>query len=104
MKVDSDRVAFDRMQNELTGKIVAVIHRELQRLQLREDQRQDLLGRIAFQVTSALDGEALELDGTPFYPMVAFSRSDAFDELIAVDETSWMHEYVLGWVEDLGEA
>jgi hypothetical protein len=103
MKVVSDRTAFDRMQNELTGKIVAVIHRELRGLTLGPEQKQDLLGRIAFQVTAALDGEPLDLDGAPFYPVVAFTKSDEYDELIAVDESSWMHEYVLGWVEDLGE-
>lgn len=104
MKIVSDRSTYDRMQNELTGKIVAVIHRELTGLSLRDEQKRDLLGRIAFQVTAALDGESLELDDTTFYPTVAFSTRDDFAELIAIDEASWMHEYVLGWVEDLDEA
>lgn len=105
MDVSYDRNEFDKRQNALVGKIVPEIHDTLIEEGVPASLVHELTTALAFRVCTILDGcrTGIRARGIgPLVPVLAFAKNTHRQELIALDgESSWMHEYVHGWFEEL---
>jgi hypothetical protein len=85
--------SFDSHQQALTEAILHAIKTEIEAVDAPAEIVEQLTGRIAFAVTSLLDGVApVELGSGTASPMLTFLVEDGALEFGGGN--SWMHEYV----------
>ena len=96
VRIDKDR--FDSQQNALVGDLVRSVHDVLVENEVPKDSVNKLTASIAFRICGVLDGS----HGDSSNLRLAFAVDGNHTDLVMLDnESSWLHEYVHGWVTEL---
>jgi len=105
MDVKFDRDEFDKRQTALVCEIVRTIHDLLEENGTPPEALNGLTASLASRICSLLDGSRKGLkanDIGPLVPILGFALSTHRTDVVLLDgESSWMHEYVHGWVSEL---
>ncbi|WP_019142761.1 hypothetical protein [Noviherbaspirillum massiliense] len=100
MNLILDEDKFDEHQAILAGELIEQIKRHLEEAGLEGDKLKELTGRIAFSVACVIDGASpIEWEGTEVHPYLTFRSGD--DEIMHWNDSSSIHEYVFGTLDDI---
>ncbi len=100
MRLQEDKESFEKLQKLLAQSLAETIKSELEDRMLSPDLVKDLTANLAFSVVCILDASTVTtVDGGNLRPIITFQTDD--DTLVWANGTSYMHDYVYGWVYDL---
>ena len=100
MKLREDTNRFDELQLFITDEIVSAAKHHLEEAGLTGEKLYDATSAIAFAFAATIDGSAIMTHKNKrVLPVLTFADPDDPDTLIGAGG-SWMHEYVVGFVDD----
>ena len=102
MKINFDEDEFDTRQHKLIEMIIRSIINEAKVYIDDPSDLAQLTDNIAFSISTMLDGsENMEVDSKLLKPFLAFSLDDDNKNIVAAEDGSWMHEYVMGFADEI---
>ncbi|MCB1051174.1 MAG: hypothetical protein H6510_17095 [Acidobacteria bacterium] len=109
MRVKQDDRHFDVCQEGLLRHLFTTVNDalgeaiEMGALQCNEEEREGVLETIVFGVAAAIDGSAvMAFENHEIHPYLAFKDTRTSDELIVHRAGSYLHEMVMGYLDDIG--
>ena len=100
IQIDQDK--FDDWQRALGRTLTEQIRDALNTAPLSPARRKELTADIGFRITAILDGSGGVPKGEDEAQVVImFAETGDRDPLLACEGESWMHEYAIGWVEEM---
>ena len=100
MKLEEDTNRFDDLQLFIAGEIVSSVKSYLEQAGLTGEKLYDATTHIAFSFAATIDGSAIMThEDERVLPVLTFAKPDDPDTLISAGG-SWMHEYVVGIVDE----
>lgn len=102
MKVIEDMDQFDEMQMKFLDYLLDGIVQSLAESGLKGKALRAATESVAFSVTTVIDGSVImRVKRKKFAPILTFAKNGNKKELISSGGGSWMHEYVVGYVEGI---
>lgn len=102
MKIKEDRDTFDELQSVVLYHLMTSIIEHLKEAGLKGKKLRKAAEDIGFAVGAIIDGSAdMPHEKGRVLPVLTFAVNDKYKELISSDGGSWLHEYVIGFLDDL---
>ena len=108
MKIKEDSSSFDVLHEGLLRGLFASVYTTLKEenetgsAQISEENLEGIVENIVFGVAAVIDGSAgMEYESKEIHPYITFKESRESDTLIVNDVGSYLHEMVMGYLDEL---
>jgi len=102
MEIVQNKAAYNKRQFELLREIVLVTKKRLEQAGVTKEDSRELTGNIVFSISALLDASRVLKTGDDlFVPVLVFADDNDRNKLMAEPGGSWLHEYVIGLVDDI---